>query len=124
MTIREIRRTAFPDGVRVTIEVDGESLFEQETLENPKRLFFDLKNAQASGSLQDATIKFADGAVRQIRLGRRPENTTRVVLDTEEVENFSVFTLYNPYRIVVDFEGPERDLCGDHRHGRRRRSGS
>ena len=111
-TIREIRRTAFPDGVRVTIEMDGESLFEQQTLENPKRLFFDLKNAQASGSLQDATIKFADGAVKQIRLGRRPEHTTRVVLDTEEVENFSVLTLHNPYRIVIDLKGPSGTSAG------------
>jgi N-acetylmuramoyl-L-alanine amidase len=106
VTIRDIRRTAFPDGVRVTIEMDGESLFDQQTLEHPKRLFFDLKNAQASVSLQDATIKFADGAVKQIRLGRRPEYTTRVVLDTEEVEHFTVLTLHNPYRIVIDLKGP------------------
>jgi N-acetylmuramoyl-L-alanine amidase len=106
VTIREIRRTAFPDGVRVTIELDGESLFQQQSLEHPKRLFFDLKNAQASDSLQDATIKFPDGVVKQIRLGRRPEQTTRVVLDTEGVENFSVFTLYNPYRVIVDLKGP------------------
>lgn len=105
VTIREIRRTPLPDGVRVSIEMDGESLFREQRLENPRRLFFDLKRARASGALQDATLTFTDGLVKQIRLGRRPENTTRVVLDMEGVENYSVFTLYNPYRLMVDLKG-------------------
>jgi N-acetylmuramoyl-L-alanine amidase len=105
-TIRDIRRTPLPDGMRVSIEMDGEALFKQDRLENPPRLFFDLKGARASGALQDATIKFGEGAVRQIRLGRRPQNTTRVVLDIDGVEKYTVFTLYNPYRVIVDFKAP------------------
>lgn len=104
VTIKEIRRSLLADGVRVIIEMDGESLFHQERLENPKRLFFDLRAARASGSLQDATIKYNDGVVKQIRLGRRPQNTTRVVLDIEGIETFSVFTLYNPFRLIVDLK--------------------
>ena len=104
VTVREIRRTALPDGIRVIIELDGESLFHHERLENPRRLFFDLRAAKASGTLQDATIKYTEGLVKQIRLGRRPQNTTRVVLDIEGVENFSVFTLYNPFRVIVDLK--------------------
>jgi N-acetylmuramoyl-L-alanine amidase len=105
VTIREIRRSALPDGVRVTVEMDGESIYRQERLENPARLFFDLKSARATGPLQDATIKYTDGVVRQIRLGRRPQETTRVVFDIEGVESYSVFTLYSPFRLVVDFKG-------------------
>ncbi len=41
--------------------------------------------------------------MREIRIGRHPQNTTRVVMDTEGVESYSVFTLYNPYRVIVDF---------------------
>ena len=102
VTIRDIRRTPLPDGMRVSIEMDGESLFTQDRLDNPPRLFFDLKGARAPGELQDATIKFGDGVVRQVRLGRRPQNTTRVVLDIDGVETYTVFTLYNPYRVIVD----------------------
>jgi N-acetylmuramoyl-L-alanine amidase len=105
VTIREIRRTALPDGVRVVIEMDAEALYRQERLENPRRLFFDFKATRASGVLQDATIKYTDGVVRHIRLGRRPQNTTRVVLDIDGVDSFSVFTLYNPFRVIVDFKG-------------------
>ena len=104
VTIRDIKRTTLPDGVRVSIEMDGESLFRSETLENPRRVFFDLKSVRAASPLLDATLRFSDDIVREIRLGRHPRNTTRVVMDLEAVESYSVFTLYNPYRLVVDFK--------------------
>jgi N-acetylmuramoyl-L-alanine amidase len=93
--------------VRVTIEMDGESLYRSERLENPRRVFFDLKGTRATTSLQDATIKFTDDIVREIRFGRHPQHTTRVVMDLESVETYSVFTLYNPFRLVVDFRRSE-----------------
>ena len=102
--IREITRTPLEDGARVSIEMDRELPFRQEHLQNPRRLFFDLKGAQPSERLRDATLTFADAdVVREVRLGRHPNNTTRVVIDTEGIESHSVFTLYNPYRVIVDF---------------------
>jgi N-acetylmuramoyl-L-alanine amidase len=103
VTVRSITRTAIPDGVRVSIEMDNEILFHQEQLERPRRLFFDLRNAHLSPGLRDKTLTFSDDVVREIRLGRHPQNTTRVVMNTEGVDSFSVFTLYNPYRLIVDF---------------------
>ena len=102
--IRDITRTALGDGVRVSIEMDRELLFHQEPLKNPNRLFFDLKGARPSPALLDATLKYPDDVVREIRLGRHPQNVTRIVMDTEGVESYSVFTLYNPFRVIVDFK--------------------
>ena len=104
VTIRDIKRTSLPDGIRVTIEMDRESMFRAERLENPRRVFFDLKGSKTVPSLQDATLKFTDDIVREIRLGRHPRNTTRVVMDMESAEGYSVFTLYNPFRLVVDIK--------------------
>ena len=103
-TIKEIRRVALPDGVRVSIELDAESIYRHEQLEKPRRVFFDLKGARTTAPLQDAVLKFDDDVVREIRLGRHPQNTTRVVMDMEAVEAYSVFTLYNPFRLVIDFK--------------------
>jgi N-acetylmuramoyl-L-alanine amidase len=103
VTVRGITRTALPEGVRVSIEMDRELLFKQERLENPRRVFFDLRGAHLSPGLRDKTFSFPDDIVREIRVGRHPQNTTRVVMDTEGVESYSVFTLYNPYRVIVDF---------------------
>jgi N-acetylmuramoyl-L-alanine amidase len=103
VSIRDVRRTSLPDGMRVTIEMDGESTYHAEQLENPRRVFFDLRGARASAALQDADLKFTDDIVREIRLGRHP-NATRIVMDMEGVESYSVFTLYDPFRVVVDFK--------------------
>jgi N-acetylmuramoyl-L-alanine amidase len=101
--VRGITRTSLPDGVRISIEADRELFFHQEQIENPRRLFFDLRGATTTAELRDKTMKYADDIVREIRLGRHPQSTTRIVMDTEGVESYSVFTLYNPYRVIVDF---------------------
>ncbi len=103
-TIREIKRTTIEGGVRVTIEMDGESSYRAEQLERPRRVFFDLKDTRPVPSLLDATLKFDEDVVREVRLGRHPRNTTRIVFDMQGVESYSVFTLYNPFRMVIDFK--------------------
>jgi N-acetylmuramoyl-L-alanine amidase len=103
VAIRAITRTSLADGVRVSIELDGEISYHQERLDNPRRVFFDLKGARPIETLLDATLKFPDDPVPEIRLGRHPQNTTRVVIDMRGADDYSVFTLYNPYRVVVDF---------------------
>jgi N-acetylmuramoyl-L-alanine amidase len=102
--IRAVHRDVMSDVVRVTVELDREVPFYQERLEGPARLFFDLKGTKTVASLVDATFRYDSDIVRHIRLGRHPNSTTRVVLDLENVGRYSVFTLYNPYRIVIDAE--------------------
>ena len=104
IVIRDIKRMSIADGMRVTIEMDSETTFRAERLENPRRVFFDLKGTRAVPALLDATIRFSDDIVREIRLGRHPNSTTRIVFDMEGVDTYSVFTLYSPYRLVIDFK--------------------
>jgi N-acetylmuramoyl-L-alanine amidase len=103
-TIREIRRTVLPDLVRLTIELDGEIAFRDERIQNPERVFVDLTPARAAPELLNRTLRFESDAdvVRQVRLGRHPDNTTRVVLDVAGIESYSVYPLYSPYRLVID----------------------
>ncbi len=103
IALREVTRTALPGGTRVTLEMDAESNYHVERLDNPRRVFFDLQGVRPVASLLDATMTFDTDVVREIRLGRHPQNTTRVVMDMEGVDSYSVFRLYNPYRLVVDF---------------------
>jgi N-acetylmuramoyl-L-alanine amidase len=102
--IRDIKRTRIPEGMRVTIEMDAETSFHAERLENPRRVFFDLKGTRPVPSLRDARLQFDDEIVREIRLGRHPQTTTRIVFDMNGVDSYSVFTLYSPYRLVIDFK--------------------
>ena len=99
--IKDVKRTELPDGIRITLEMDGEATFHAERVENPQRVFFDVKNATASGSLLDKTLRFGGDLVREVRFGRHP-GATRVVVDLQGSESYSVFTLYEPFRVVVD----------------------
>ena len=103
-TIREIRRAVLPDAVRVTIELDAEVTFHDERIPDPWRVFLDLPGTRPAPSLLDQTLRFESDAdiVRQVRIGRHPNNTTRVVLDAAGVTSYSVYPLYNPYRLVID----------------------
>jgi N-acetylmuramoyl-L-alanine amidase len=103
-TLKAIRREILPDAVRVTLELEREAMFYEERLENPARVFVDLKNTRTVDALKDATIAFEDDVVRQARIGRQPDNRTRIVFDLRGAGRYSVYSLYNPNRVVIDFE--------------------
>ncbi len=102
--ITDIERTVLPDTVRVTMTLDREVTYHEERITDPDRVFVDLRGAQLASPLVDAVLSYEDDVVPQIRTGRHPNGTVRVVLDLKEVSRHSVFTLYNPFRLVVDFE--------------------
>jgi N-acetylmuramoyl-L-alanine amidase len=102
--IRAITRSVIPEGVRVTVEMESETSYRAERLDNPRRVFFDLRGTRPVPALLDATIRYSDEIVREIRLGRHPNSTTRIVFDMAGVDSYSVFTLYSPYRLVIDFK--------------------
>ena len=103
-TIKDIRRAVLPDAVRITIELDSEVPFHDERIQDPARVFVDFPGTRATPALVDQTLRFEGDAdiVRQVRVGRHPNNTTRVVLDAAGVTSYSVYPLYSPYRLVID----------------------
>jgi len=103
-TLSDIQRAVLPGTVRVTLELDREVAYHEERITGPDRVFFDLKAAQLAAPLTDKVLSYSDDIVRQIRTGRHPNDTVRVVLDLNGVSRYSVFTLYNPFRLVIDCE--------------------
>lgn len=103
-TLKAIRREALPDALRITLELEREAMFYEERLDGPPRVFIDLRNTQPVEALKDATVPFPDDVVRRARIGRQADNRTRVVFDLDGAGRYSVYSLYNPYRIVIDFE--------------------
>jgi N-acetylmuramoyl-L-alanine amidase len=103
-TLTAIDRTVTDNGVRITIALDREVRYLEQRLAGPSRVFFDLQNVQAVPELRDKVLAFTSDVVNKIRVGRHPGNVVRVVLDLEDVADYSVFTLYGPFRLVVDTE--------------------
>jgi N-acetylmuramoyl-L-alanine amidase len=100
-----VTREVLPEVLRFVIQLGKEVTFYDERIDGPPRVFLDLHNTRAVEPLKDAVIPFSDDLVKQVRIGRQPNSRTRVVLDLKQKDaRYSVYTLYDPYRIVVDFE--------------------
>ncbi|MEX2273506.1 MAG: N-acetylmuramoyl-L-alanine amidase [Vicinamibacterales bacterium] len=102
--LTDVTRSALPAGERITIVLDTEPQYQEERITGPERLFFDFKNTEAADTARPSLERLAGGVVRDVRLGARPEQTTRLVLELEPNTRHSVFALYNPYRLVIDLE--------------------
>ena len=103
VNLRSVTRETLSDVVRVTLELDDEVPYFSEHLDAPARLYFDLSDTDVPPALLNATLPFDDGdIVREVRTGRHAGQETRVVIDVEGAESYSVYALYNPYRLVVD----------------------
>jgi N-acetylmuramoyl-L-alanine amidase len=70
----------------------------------PPRLYLDLHETQPVGGLPESSV-VNDGLLRQIRTGKPEVGRTRVVLDLLSFDNYKIFTLPEPFRIVIDIAG-------------------
>jgi N-acetylmuramoyl-L-alanine amidase len=103
--VTEVRRWVGPNYSRIVIGVDDEVKFEARRLSKPDRIVLDIENARLSPALVGKTFPLEDGFLHQIRLGQFTATVTRVVLDVEKIDEYSVLPLPNPFRLVVDIHG-------------------
>jgi N-acetylmuramoyl-L-alanine amidase len=101
--LKTIRREALAGAVRVTLELEGEATYHDEEIDSPHRVFIDLQNTRPVEALKDVTQSFTDDLVRQIRVGRQIGTRTRIAVDLNAAAPHTVYALYNPYRVVIDF---------------------
>ncbi len=102
--VTAVRRESLADAVRVVIQLDREVVFRDQRLDAPPRVFLDLTNANPVAALKDQAFAFGSDVVRHVRVGRPSPGVTRVVLDLDGAAGYSVYPLYNPFRLVVDVE--------------------
>ena len=109
--VTAIRRWVGPNYSRVVIGVEGEVKFDTLRLSNPDRIVLDLQNSRLSPVLKDKTFPIEDGYLRQIRVGQFTPQVTRIVLDVAKLEDYSIFSLPNPFRLVIDIHGASQELA-------------
>jgi N-acetylmuramoyl-L-alanine amidase len=110
LEVTSVRHWVGPNYTRIVISVEGEVGFDASRLVSPDRLVFDISNARPSPELAGKTFPVADGFLRQIRVAAYKPNVTRVVLDVARIEDYSVFSLPNPFRLVIDIHGAPAQL--------------
>jgi len=103
--VTAVRRWVGPNYMRIVVGVDGEVKFDSVRLSNPDRIVLNLQAAHLSPELVGKTFPVEDGFLRQIRVAQFSSDVARVVLDVEKIETYSIFSLPNPFRLVIDVQG-------------------
>ncbi|HSF17395.1 MAG TPA: N-acetylmuramoyl-L-alanine amidase [Vicinamibacteria bacterium] len=92
---------------RIVIDLEDEVSFAEGRVEEPDRIFFDLRGTRLAKDLAARKFLIEDGFLRQIRVGQNRPDVVRVVLDFDSISEYKVFWLPDPYRLVVDILGTE-----------------
>ena len=109
-----IKHWSTPAYTRIVIELSRKAEFNHRLLKKDplinmewRRLYIDLSNSSLSPKMRKA-IEINDGLLKAARAGQYDPGTVRVVLDIESIEDFKIFPLSDPYRIVIDVSGEKK----------------
>ena len=100
-----IRHWSTPDYTRVAIDLENEVQFETGRIPGPDRLYFDLHNTHLSSTLNGKSFDVEDGFLHRVRVAQYQQGETRIVLELDDVADYSAFLLPNPYRLIIDVHG-------------------
>lgn len=93
---------------RVVINTSRPVTFKEELLEKvgeqPRRLFIDFDKSYIEPKYR-APVPIKDGLLQQIRTAQFSPNTVRVVLDIESIKSYKIYSLPDPFRVIVDVHG-------------------
>jgi N-acetylmuramoyl-L-alanine amidase len=104
-TVRDIRHWSHPSYSRVVIDVDGEVQYRFGRLSQPDRLYVDLLGAQLDPQLQGRPLTLSDPYLKGVRGAQNQAGVVRVVLDVKTMRDFHIFTMTDPYRLIIDIKG-------------------
>lgn len=103
--VNNIRYWNAANYTRVVIDLAGEVRYQGARIPDPDRIFFDLFNTQLNSPLVGKTFDIQEGLLKKIRVAENRAGVTRVVLEVNHTDDYSVFSLPNPFRLVVDVRG-------------------
>jgi N-acetylmuramoyl-L-alanine amidase len=90
----------------VAIDLGDNVTYEAARVPNPDRIYFDLHGTRLAPELVGKSFAVTDdGFLKRIRAAQSGDDTTRVVLDVNDVTEYSAFLLPNPYRLIIDIHG-------------------
>jgi N-acetylmuramoyl-L-alanine amidase len=108
--VQDLRHWSNPNYTRVVVYVDRETEFthrllkKDPTIEKPPRLYVDLSNSTLGGGKQ-RSIPINDDLLSDARAARYTLDSVRVVVDIKSFDTYKVFSLRDPFRIVIDVWG-------------------
>ncbi|MFA9496954.1 MAG: N-acetylmuramoyl-L-alanine amidase [Deltaproteobacteria bacterium] len=107
-----LRYWSNPNYTRVVIDADNElsyahRLLKKDTsINKPQRLYVDLNNSRLGKDIKKH-ILIDDNLLVDTRAGQFSSNQVRVVVDIKSFKTYKIFSLKNPFRIVIDVWGKD-----------------
>ncbi len=96
------------DYTRVVVQTSGPTTYREKLLEQigdqPRRLYIDFQNSYIEPRFR-APVPIQDGLLKRVRTGQFSPETVRVVLDIESISDYKIFSLPDPFRVVIDVRG-------------------
>jgi N-acetylmuramoyl-L-alanine amidase len=102
-----IRHWSTPDYTRVAIDLESDIKFGSQRIDNPDRIFFDLRGTKLASTLVGKSFDVDDGFLKKIRVAQFQPGRTRVVLEVDNLSDYEAFLLPNPYRLIIDIHGKD-----------------
>ena len=100
-----IRHWSTGDYTRVAIDLEQEVKYQAGRVPHPDRIFFDLYGTKLAPELVGKSFEVDAGFLHKIRVAQYKLGMARVVLDVDDVAEYSAFLLPNPYRLIIDIHG-------------------
>ncbi|HEY1940115.1 MAG TPA: N-acetylmuramoyl-L-alanine amidase [Candidatus Angelobacter sp.] len=110
-----IRHWSTGDYTRVAIDLEQEVKYQAGRVPHPDRIFFDLYGTRLAPDLVGKSFEVEAGFLHKIRVAQYKLNMARIVLDVDDVAEYSAFLLPNPYRLIIDIHGklPPNKVAGN-----------
>jgi len=108
-----IRHWSTATYTRVAIDLGDSVTYEAARVPNPDRIYFDLHGTKLAQELVGKSFNVTDdGFLKKVRAAQYSDDVTRVVLDVNDVTEYSAFLLPNPYRLIIDIHGKKAGPAG------------
>ena len=110
--ISDLRVWSNPSYTRIVIDADKETTYEHRVLkkdpsiDKPQRLYIDFNQSKLSKSLK-SFIPIDDDLLIDARAGQYTLESVRVVVDIKSFKSYKIFSLNNPFRIILDIWGDD-----------------
>jgi N-acetylmuramoyl-L-alanine amidase len=110
VTVTDLRFWSNPNYTRVVIDADREASYyhhllkKDPSINKPQRLYVDLSNSRLGANIRKS-IPIHDDLLSDARAGQYTSDSVRVVVDIKSFETYKIFSLKDPFRIVIDVWG-------------------
>jgi N-acetylmuramoyl-L-alanine amidase/putative methionine-R-sulfoxide reductase with GAF domain len=101
-----IRHWSSAESSTVVVDLQDQVQYEAHSLDNPRRIYFDLHDTKMAPGLFNKSVEVNDAFLKRVRMAQPVEGITRIVLETKGESEFSVSLDRNPYRLTIDVHKP------------------